>query len=108
MSLYSKCSVFSGHFLWAPKKAGFVQPLQILWPYRSCPAMGTNGDKCCLLLIENPTLEAQPRHEVAIGVPAPPPPPFKAPKCFRAVGFKDCTWAPPPMVRLVRVCLLQK
>eukprot|EP00670_Eutreptiella_braarudii_P021423 CAMPEP_0174350502 /NCGR_PEP_ID=MMETSP0811_2-20130205/7615_1 /TAXON_ID=73025 ORGANISM="Eutreptiella gymnastica-like, Strain CCMP1594" /NCGR_SAMPLE_ID=MMETSP0811_2 /ASSEMBLY_ACC=CAM_ASM_000667 /LENGTH=46 /DNA_ID= /DNA_START= /DNA_END= /DNA_ORIENTATION= len=30
--------------------------------------MGTNGDKCRLLLIEDPALEAQPRHEVAVGV----------------------------------------
>ena len=37
--------------------------------------MGPNGDKCRLLLFEDPVLEAQPRHEVAFGVvPAPPPP----------------------------------
>ena len=38
----------------------------------------TNGDKCRLLLIEDPALEAQPRHQVAVGVvPAPPPPPSR-------------------------------
>ena len=59
-------------FFWAfslaPRKAGFVQPLLILWPYRSFPTMGTNGDKCCLSLIEDPTIEAQPRHEAVVGV----------------------------------------
>ena len=40
---------------------------------------GTNGNKCRLLLIEDPTLEAQPRHEVAVGVfgPSPLPPPSR-------------------------------
>ena len=65
--------------------------------------MGTNGDKCRLLLVDDPALEAQPRHKVAVSVfgPSPPPPPptaappFKGPKCSGGVGVKDCTWAPP-------------
>ena len=74
-----------------------MQPLLILWPHQSFAAMGTSGDKCRLLLIEDPALEAQPGHEVAVGaVPAPPPPPpaFKGPKCLGGVRLKDCTWAP--------------
>ena len=63
MCLYSKCSGFYGHSRWAPKKAGSVQPLLILWPYRSFPTLGTNGDKCRL-----PDLTAQPWPEVAVGV----------------------------------------
>ena len=47
--------------------------------------MGTNGDKCRLLLIEDPALEAQPRHEVTVGVFGPPPP-FKGPKCLGCRG----------------------
>ena len=62
------------HFLWAfslgPKKAGFVQPVLILWPYGSFPAMGTNGDQCRLLLFEDPALEAQPQHEVVVVRPS--------------------------------------
>ena len=59
-----------------------------------------HGDKCRLLLIEDPALEAQPPHEVAVGVfgpspPSPPPPRFKGPNCLGGVGVKDCTWAPP-------------
>ena len=57
----------NARFPWARKKVGFVQPLVILLAYRSFP-MWTNWDKCCLLLIEDPALEAQPRHEVAVGV----------------------------------------
>ena len=49
-------------------KARLVQPLLILWPYRSFPTMGTNGDKYRLSLIEDPALEAQPQHKVAVGV----------------------------------------
>ena len=60
--------IFLGHFSWAPKKARFVQPLLVLWPHRSFPTMGTNGDNFRLLLIEDPALKAQPRNEVAVGV----------------------------------------
>ena len=59
-----------------------MQPLLILWPHQSFPAMGTNGDKCCLLLIEDPALEAQPRHEVAVFL-VPAPLPFQVAKMFR-------------------------
>ena len=47
---------------------------------------GTNGDKCRLLLVEDPALKAQPRHEVVVGVfgPSPPPPP-PAPASHRGV-----------------------
>ena len=41
-----------------------MQPLLVLWPYRSFPTMGTNGNKCRLLLTEDPALEAQPQHKV--------------------------------------------
>ena len=47
------------------------------------PPMGSNGDKCRLLLVEDPALKAQPWHEVAVGVFGPSPP------------VMDCTWAPP-------------
>ena len=49
-------------------RAGLVQPLLILWPYQSFPTMGTNGDKCRLLLVEDSSLEAQPQHGVTVGV----------------------------------------
>ena len=80
-----------------------MQPLLILYPHRSFPAMGTNGDKCRLLLIEDPALEAESLHVVAVGVfgPSPSPPIFKGPKCFAGVGVKDCTWES-PMSSLIR------
>ena len=56
---------YSSIFLRPPRS---VQPLLILWPYGSFPAMGTNGDQRRLLLIEDPALEAQPLHEVAVHV----------------------------------------
>ena len=94
--LNCKCSVFSQHFPWAPKRAGFVQPFLILWPHQSFPAMGTNGDKCRLLLIEDPALEAQPRHEVAVGVfgPSPPPPPPPTPPSRGQNGVSGSRTAP--------------
>ena len=56
MFILKMLSFFSAFSL-APKKARFVQPLLNLWAHRSFPAMGTNGDKCRLLLIEDPALE---------------------------------------------------
>ena len=55
---------------------------------------GGKWGQCRLLLADDP----QPRHEVAVGVfgPSPPPPhPFKGSKYLRGVGVKACNWAPP-------------
>ena len=91
MCLYSKCSFFPGHSHWAPKKAATSD-------FVATSISPRHGDKCRLLLVEDPALKAQPQHEVAVGVfgPTPPPPqPFKGPKCLGGVGVMDCTWAPP-------------
>ena len=94
--LYSKCSVFSGHFPSLGPQEGSI--CAATSDFVATLIMGTNVGRCRLLLVEDPALKAQPWHEVAVGVfgPAlPPPSPFKGPKCLGGVGVMDCTWAPP-------------
>ena len=81
MCFNSKCSVFSRHFRWAPKRAGLLPPLLISWPHLSPPwgPMGMNV-VCCSLKI--PPSKLSPSTRLVFLVPAPPPPPFKGPKCL--------------------------
>ena len=54
-----------------------------------------HGDQCRLLLIEDPTLKAQPQHEVAINVPAPPYP-VKGAKMFKGCRGRGLHLGAPP------------
>ena len=86
----------NAQFFWAfslpPTKAGFVQPLLILWPYRSFPTMETNGDKCRLLLIEDPA------HSVSKeGVLFVVPPPLRGAKMSTRCQGQGLHLGPPPL-----------